>query len=371
LKKVVFNNKNNSFSEALNAEVKNYFTENNLKQTGDWRLYLKSIVLIPLALASYITLLTVTTPVIVSLFLCAVLGLCIASIGFNVMHDANHGSYSESKRINYIMGLTMNALGANAFIWKIKHNIVHHTYTNIDGMDDDIAKSPVLRHCYSQAYKPLHRYQHLYMFFFYGISYILWALYTDFDKYFKRSIHTTPINKIPMQEHILFWVSKVLYVIFYIALPIIMVGFSNYIIGYLFMCAVVGFTLSLVFQLAHVVEITEFVDATKNDDVRLSIEDSWAVHQMRTTANFATENKVVNWYVGGLNFQVEHHLFPKISHVHYPALSPIVQKVCKEFGVPYYNMPTMIGAIASHYRTMRKFGQEENPRMVNPTFAAA
>jgi len=371
LKKVVFNNKNNSFSEALNAEVKKYFAENHLKQTGDWRLYLKSFVLIPGALAIYIALLTVQMPAVAALSLCALLGLCIASIGFNVMHDSCHGSYSESKRINYIMGLTMNALGANAFIWKIKHNIVHHTYTNIDGLDDDIAKSPVLRHCYSQPYKPLHKYQHIYMFFFYGISSMLWALYTDFDKYFKRSIHNTPINHIPMQEHVLFWVSKVLYIVFYMLIPIMMVGFSKFIIGYLFASAVLGLTLALVFQLAHVIELTEFVDATHEPDVRLTIEDSWAVHQMKTTANFATKNKAISWFVGGLNFQVEHHLFPKISHVHYSALSPIVEKVCKEYGVPYYNMPTMICAIASHYRTMRKFGQEENPSMANPTFAAA
>jgi linoleoyl-CoA desaturase len=370
LKKVIFNNKNNSFSETLNAEVRQYFVDNNIKQTGDWRLYLKSFVLIPLALISYIVLLTVDLPLVLGLAFCTILGLCIASIGFNVMHDANHGSYSESKRVNYIMGLTMNALGANAFIWKIKHNIVHHTYTNIDGIDDDIAKSPVLRHCYSQVHKPLHRFQHFYMFFFYAISYILWALYTDFDKYLKRSIHTTPINKIPLQEHIIFWFSKAMYVAFYIVIPIMMVGFSTFIVGYLITCAVVGITLSLVFQLAHVIELTEFTDATKDLDARMTIEDSWAIHQMRTTANFATENKLVNWYVGGLNFQIEHHLFPRISHVHYPALSPIVQKVCKQYGVPYHTIPSMLTAIGSHYRTMRKFGQEEIPKVASAAYAA-
>lgn len=370
LKKVVFNNKNNSFSETLNAEVKQYFESNNIKQTGDWRLYLKSLILIPLALACYISLITITMPVVLSLLICGILGLCIASIGFNVMHDANHGSFSESKRINYIMGLTMNALGANAFIWKIKHNIVHHTYTNIDGLDDDIAKSPVLRHCYSQAFKPAHKYQHYYMFFFYGISHILWALYTDFDKYFKRSIHNTSINNIPLQEHVIFWFSKIMYVIFYFAIPIFLVGFSKFIIGFMFMSVVTGITLSLVFQLAHVIELTEFTNATQDLDVRMTIEDSWAVHQMRTTANFATKNKIVNWYVGGLNFQIEHHLYPRISHVHYPALSPIVERVSKEFGVPYHNVPSMLTAIGSHIRTMRKFGQEENPTQINEAVAA-
>jgi linoleoyl-CoA desaturase len=370
LKKVVFNNKNNSFSESLHAEVKQYFLNNNIKHTGNWRLYLKSVILIPLALTLYILLITAQLPLAVSLLFCVLLGLSIASIGFNVMHDSCHGSYSGSKRINYIMGLTMNALGANAFIWKIKHNIVHHTYTNLDGMDDDIAKSPVLRHCFSQTYKPLHRYQHLYMFFFYGISYILWALYTDFDKYFKRSIHTTPINKIPPVEHFIFWFSKVLYVVFYLALPIFMVGFSKFIIGYLLTCAVVGITLSLVFQLAHVIEITEFTDVKQTQDTNIRIEDSWAVHQLKTTANFATQNKVISWFVGGLNFQVEHHLFPKISHIHYPALSPIVQRVCAQYGLPYNCIPSMLTAIGSHYRTMRRFGQETDQLPLSQGIAA-
>jgi linoleoyl-CoA desaturase len=365
LKKVVFNNKSNSFSETLNAEVRQYFETKNIKQTGDWRLYLKSFVLIPLALACYISLITLSMPVVLSLFLCGVLGLCIASIGFNVMHDANHGSYSESKRINYIMGLTMNALGANAFIWKTKHNIVHHTYTNVDGIDDDIAKSPVLRHCHSQTHKPIHKYQHYYMFFFYGISHILWALYTDFDKYFKRRIHNTSINQFPLKEHVIFWFSKIMYVLFYLAIPIMLLGFSKFIVGFMFMSIVTGITLSLVFQLAHVIELTEFTDATQDVDVRMTIEDSWAVHQMRTTANFATKNKLINWFVGGLNFQVEHHLFPKISHVHYPALSPIVERISKQFGVPYHNVPNMFTAIASHVRTMRKFGQDEQPLHLN------
>jgi linoleoyl-CoA desaturase len=173
-----------------------------------------------------------------------------------------------------------------------------------------------------------------------------------------------------MQEHVIFWFSKVMYVIFYFTIPIMLVGVSKFIIGFMFMSVVTGITLSLVFQLAHVIELTDFTDATQDLDVRMTIEDSWAVHQMRTTANFATKNKIVNWYVGGLNFQIEHHLFPKISHVHYPALSPIVERVSKQFGVPYHNIPSMLTAIGSHVRTMRKFGQEENPTQINQAVAA-
>jgi linoleoyl-CoA desaturase len=197
------------------------------------------------------------------------------------------------------------------------------------------------------------------MFPLYAISSMLWALYTDFEKYFKKKIHNTPVNTIPVKEHILFWVSKVLYIVFYMAIPIYMVGVGPFLLGYLTASAVLGLTLALVFQLAHVVEITEFVNATEANAEKLSIEDSWAAHQVRTTANFAMDSKAVSWFVGGLNFQIEHHLFPRISHVHYPALSPIVERVCKQYGLPYNHIPSMTSAIASHFRTMKRFGQLE------------
>jgi linoleoyl-CoA desaturase len=363
LKKVSFNNKNNSFSEAINSDVKAYFESTGRKPTGDWRLYIKSLTLIPACLGLYIILLMNTLPVAAAVLACIVLGFLLACIGFSVMHDACHGSYSENKNLNYIMGLSMNALGSNAFIWKIKHNIIHHTYTNIDGVDDDIAKSPVLRHCYSQPYKPIHRWQHIYMVPLYAISSILWAFVTDLDKYFKREINGTPVNHFPLQEHILFWLTKVLYVVFYIAIPIYFVGVGPFLAGYFIMNAAMGLTLSLVFQLAHVVETTEFVDASHVDG-KLSIEDSWAIHQIRTTSNFATNSKLVSWFVGGLNFQIEHHLFPKVSHVHYPAISKIVEARCKEFGLPYNNISTFGSAVASHFKTMRTFGQFERAPQV-------
>ncbi len=359
MKKVSFDNTENSFYNELNTEVKAYFTQKRISQTGDLRLYLKSVLLIGGALGIYFTLLTVTTlNAVFAIVLCLILGFLLACIGFSVMHDACHGSYSQSKTLNYIMGLTMNALGSNAFIWKHKHNIIHHTYTNIDGVDDDIAKSPVLRHCYSQTYKPMHRWQHIYMVPLYAVSSILWALLTDFDKYFKREVNGTPMPPIPLKEHVIFWVTKVLYIFFYMVLPILCVGVSKFLIGYFVANAAMGLTMALVFQLAHVVEHTAFTDATLSTD-KLKITESWAAHQMRTTSNFSMQNPVISWFVGGLNFQIEHHLFPKVSHVHYPALSPIVQRLAKKHGLPYYCIDNFGSAVLSHFKTMRKFGERE------------
>lgn len=357
--KVTFNNSNSIFFQSLKKSVEVYFQSNQLKKSGDWRLYSKAIILIPGALLIYISLLTFQMPVAVSLALCALLGLALASIGFNVMHDACHGSYSSKKWINNLLGLSLNAIGGNAFFWKQKHNVLHHTYTNIQGIDDDIAQSKLLRQSPTQEWKPIHRYQHIYLTFAYSLTLFMWVGLRDFEKYFTRKIHNTPVQPMSTREHVTFWLSKILYVVFYILLPILIVGPLAWLIGYVTMGLVVGIVISYIFQLAHAVEGPEF-DSVGIDDKL--IETEWAVHQIKTTANFAPRNKIISWFVGGLNFQVEHHLFPRVSHIHYPALSKIVKQHCQEFQLPYHSFPTVGMAVASHIRTMKHLGQKPGHR---------
>jgi linoleoyl-CoA desaturase len=365
--KISFNNKNNTFYTSVKAAVDQYFTAHRIKKTGNWKLYAKTGILVPAALIMYAGLLFFfrqsgplsahagLLPASLGIFFCCVLGLSLASIGFNVMHDACHGSYSERSWVNNVMGLSLNALGGNAFIWKFKHNIIHHTYTNVDGIDDDIAKSPLMRQCPSQKWVPAHRFQHIYVVLVYAISSVAWVSMMDFNKYFKRKIVSTPLQKMNGKEHIIFWLSKALYAVFYVLIPAYFVGWRIWAIGFGSMQIVMGLVLAIVFQLAHVVEDAEFVHIDENDTIKL--EEEWAIHQVRTTANFAPRNKIISWLVGGLNFQVEHHLFPRISHVHYPAISEIVKKTCREFGIAYHEFPTMSRAIGSHFRMMRQLGR--------------
>lgn len=353
--KVSFNNQNSVFFSDLRKNVDAYFSQNQIRKTGNWRLYLKTSLLIPAALAIYITLLFTTLPVWLLMITSATLGLLMASIGFNVMHDACHGSYSSKKWVNNTLGLTINALGGNSFMWKQKHNIIHHTYTNVDGMDDDIAKSPLIRQCSTQKWVPMHRIQHIYLILVYAITSIAWAFIMDFTKYFSGRVQKTALQKMTFTDHFVFWLSKALYLVFYIALPIVLQGFAFWLIFYFSLNVVLGITLAIVFQLAHVVEHTEF-EWVGDDDKK--IEAEWAAHQVRTTANFATNNKLINWFVGGLNFQVEHHLFPRVSHIHYPAISKIVEDTCKKHQLPYHNFPTMWSAIVSHFRFMKLMGEK-------------
>lgn len=355
--KLTFSNNDNRFYQSLKSSVDAYFAERKIKKTGDWRLFIKSFILIGAAIGIYFTLMLADINAWLAIPLCALLGYTLACVGFAVMHDANHGSYSPNQQLNDFLGLiTLNGLGASSFFWKQKHNIIHHTYTNVDGMDDDIAKSPVIRQCETQKWVPAHQVQHLYLPLVYALSPIFWVFIMDFTKYFTHKIYTTTAWKMTFKNHLIFWLTKIYYVTVYIAIPVYVWGWGNWAIGYFVLNATMGLTLSFVFQLAHVVENTEFeyipLDATKH------IETAWAEHQIRTTANFAMDNKVISWFVGGLNFQIEHHLFPKVSHIHYPAISKIVQEKCKEFNLPYYHNETLLGALASHFRVMKHLGRK-------------
>jgi linoleoyl-CoA desaturase len=354
--KITFSNQNNEFYQSLKISVDEYFDKNHLKKTGDWRLFSKTVILIGAAICMYSLLMFVKMNALPALLLCAGLGFTFASIGFAVMHDANHGSYSTKPWLNDLIGLSANALGASSFFWKQKHNIIHHTYTNVDGIDDDIAKSPIIRQCTTQKWVPAHKIQHLYLLPTYALSSIFWLFFMDFTKYFTRKIYTTDAWRMTLKNHIIFWTTKILYFTFYILIPVMIWGFLPWLGGFLLLNAVMGLTLSLVFQLAHVVENTEF-EHVSIDEYKISV-NACAAHQVKTTANFAMNNKVISWFVGGLNFQVEHHLFPRVSHIHYPAISKIVMEKCAAFHLPYNKYDTMFEALSSHFRVMKSLGKK-------------
>src|SRR6478735_4708173 len=318
MSRVIFNNTDHRFSDALKKSVNDYFRTNKLKKTGNQDLHIKAFLFIPLAILLYLYLLIGNYSALLGVLLSILFGFNLSVIAMNVMHDACHGSYSEKVWVNNFLGLTMNALGSNAFLWKIKHNKIHHTYTNIDGVDDDISAWPILRQSPTQEWKPAHRFQHLYMFPLYGISTLVWMLADDFSRYFKKKVSSTVINKIRLTEHFLFWISKDLYVLFYMIIPALILGWQPWLAGFLIVHITMGIVLTTVFQLAHLVCNTHF--ESSGQELK-EIGSGWARHELMTTSNFATDNKIVSWFLGGLNFQIEHHLFPGISHVHYPAIS--------------------------------------------------
>ncbi len=344
-----------SFHSELKKRIADYFTQKGKAQTGNFKLYFKAALLVIAAAGVYTHLVFFTPPVLWAVLECILMGCLIAAIGFNVMHDGAHGSFSRYKWINNMASNLANYLGASQHMWKSKHNVIHHTYTNIHGVDDDIEARPFLRLCDEQEHYKIHKYQHHYFWAAYSLLYIWWVFVTDYKKYFSGKIGDIPLRKMTIREHIEFWFYKLAHAFIFIALPIYVVGFVPWIIGFFSMGLVAGFVLSIVFQLAHTVEHTHFPQVSEATG---KMEDEWAIHQLKTTANFATRNRFVSWFVGGLNFQVEHHLFPKISHVHYPAISKIIKKACQEYGIQYIEYPKVRLAVASHVAYLKHLSRK-------------
>ena len=302
----------------------------------------------------YVHLVFFTPITVIAIIECVLLGCIVSAIGFNVMHDGAHGSFSKYKWVNLLAAFSLNILGGNSFMWNVKHNVIHHAYTNIDGVDDDIDIQPWMRMSSTQKKYSMHKYQHLYFWILYSLFYIFWIFVLDYQKYFKRQVGNMPLKKMDFGDHLVFWGFKLFHAFLFVGLPIYLLGFTSWLIGFVVFTLVAGFVLSIVFQLAHTVEHTSFPQPDANTG---KLEDEWAVHQLKTTANFATNNRVVSWLVGGLNFQIEHHLFPKISHVHYPAISKIIRKACEDYGISYIEYPKVRYAVASHVAFLRQMGR--------------
>ena len=284
------------------------------------------------------------------------LALGMAGIGFSVQHDANHGGYSRARGVNRLLAMSLDLIGGSSYIWYWKHNIVHHTYTNISGIDVDVELEPFLRLAPDQPLRPYHRFQHLYIWFLYGLLPVNWHFWADY-----RDLANSHICGLPFPRPTPWgWAGTIAGKVFFyswsLVLPLLLHSTLAVLATYVFTSFLLGVVLTTVFQLAHCVGEADIVTVAPDDS---EIKVDWAEHQVRTTANFAPTSRLLTWYLGGLNYQIEHHLFPKVCHVHYPALAPIVAATCREYGIPYQTHPTLGRAIASHVRWLRRLGRPE------------
>jgi len=344
------------FFRTLKTRINTYFNERGIKKTGNWKLYFKAIIVLTLFLGSYALLLTIEMPMWVRIIFVIIMGIGMAGVGMNVMHDANHDAFSDKKWINRIMGSSIFILAGNVYNWQVQHNVLHHTYTNVHGHDEDIKDRGILRFSKHAQWFRKYKLQKYYSVFLYGLLTINWAIIVDFKqmkRYLERKLSYGPFPN-PKTEWIILIVSKIFYYVMWIVLPLIILDIVwwKILLGFFLMHYVAGLILSIVFQLAHVVPHTETVVPNAEGN----LQHTWAIHQLYTTSNFAPNNKFVNWYTGGLNHQVEHHLFPHISHVHYGKLSKIVKETAHEFGLPYYEYKTMRKAIMEHFKQLETLG---------------
>ncbi|MCB6181962.1 acyl-CoA desaturase [Leeia sp. TBRC 13508] len=342
------------FFNTLKARVDAYFHEREIKQTGNAFLYFKTLFSYALLIGSYLTLVFGVESWWAGMLAAFGVVQGFVMVAFNVMHDGAHGSYSRKSWPNWLAGASMDFIGSSQMLWKQKHNMLHHTYTNIEGKDDDIAIGSLMRLSPEQPLKPWHRFQHWYAPVLYSLLTLYLAFYSDWQKIITNKIGDTPLQPRKGWEIPYFLFAKCAYVGYALVLPMLFHPVWKVLLFFVGIHLLFGLTLSLVFQLAHTVEGASFPTPAADSG---KMENEWAVHQVKTTADFAPTNKLASFYMGGLNFQVEHHLFHKISHVHYPEIRRIVKETCEEFSVPYLCFPSVRSAIAAHFRFLKSMGK--------------
>ena len=357
--KVKFVSKDNSsFFDVLKQRVDQYFIQNKLSKHANTTMVIKTISMLLIYFTPFTLILMFNPPFWVCLLLWIVMGLGLAGIGMSVMHDANHGAYSTNKRINYLVGHTLNLIGGHVDNWKMQHNILHHTYTNIVDMDEDINDRMALRFSPHTPVKPFHKRQYVYAFGLYGMLTIYWAFFKDFLQFFqfrKSGVAPADTKAQATRTFLKIVCVKAFYFFTFLIAPIVFFGIPVFevLIGFFVMHFFASVILSTIFQLAHTVEETEH----PLPDEKGNIENLWAIHQLNTTCNFSRNSKILTWYLGGLNYQVEHHLFPRICHVHYPKIAGIVKDTAEEFGIKYLENETFKEALNSHILTLKRFGK--------------
>jgi len=357
---VRFNRKPSDFSKTLKERVDAYFKENGLSRQGDWRMYAKTVLMLGLFFTPWAFIAFGGTGGGWQFWVAEiVMGFGLAGIGLNVMHDANHGSFSKHKWVNQTVSYVLDLVGGSSALWRIQHNVLHHSFTNIEGLDEDIDTPGILRFTPNRPLKKIHKLQFPYAWGFYSIMTLFWMTAKDWlalARYRKKGLVKSSGSSVGQLTRDLI-ISKLLYFGYIMVLPALFSGlpFWKIIVGWMVMHAVTGLILASIFQPAHVLEDLQFAQGEKG----ASMEDDNLSHQLKSTANFGTRSRLFTWMCGGLNHQIEHHLFPQVCHIHFSDLAPIVRKTAEEFGLPYRSSTTFAGALALHTKMLWKLGREE------------
>ena len=356
IKQLKFNNtEKKDFSVVLKKRVAEYFEKQSIKKEGNFKLTFKSIIVFTLYFSPFILLSTGLVSSVWMVFgLYLLSGVGMVGVGMAVMHDASHGSFTANRKWNKYLSLSLNFVGANAKIWRVQHVVLHHTYTNVMDADDDINVPYLLRLSPASKRYRIHRFQHIYAWFIYGFTTLSWITAKDFVSFAKyKKMGLIKERTTPEIMKVIFW--KLLYYSFALVLPIIFLPVSPIwvILAFVSMHFLAGLFTAVIFQLAHVVPTAEYPEPDHNG----KINNNWFIHQLQTTANFSPNSRVMSWFIGGLNYQIEHHLFPRVSHIHYKNLSKIVKETADEFNLNYAVQTNLLRAIKGHAMQLRQLGR--------------
>jgi linoleoyl-CoA desaturase len=345
---------NHGFRKAVTERVNAYITEKRLPTRDVPAMYVKSAILVACWLGIYLLLLLGGFPLWVNALLCIAFAFVIAGIGLNIGHDANHGGYSDNPRINRLMSLAMEFIGSSSFVWRERHN-VHHTYPNIRGMDEDLETGGLIRLSPHAEWKPFNQFQMWYAPLLYTLVAFDFMRRDTLVFLTGRTYQNYQYPKMTASDRIIFIAGKLFFFGYILALPMLVYPWWQVLIAFISIMFTLGLIMSVVTVPVHLAEAADFPEPVGDP---LHIENEWAIHQVQATVNYSPDSRFVSAYVGGTNYQIEHHLFPHISHVQYPRLAPIVRKTCEEFGITYSVSPTMRVALLGHLHALREFGRK-------------
>ncbi len=347
------------FFNSLNKDVELLIQRNNYLVKARRLLWIKMIFYVSLHLSCYVILYALPHTSLVSFILNYVcIGLSGILLAFNVSHDACHGTFSKSKKVNYwLYHLSFNTQGTNAYLWKVRHTASHHLFPNVDGCDADIDNNPMIRLSPQHPIRRHQKFQHLYALFIYCIYTLHWFLFKDLLYLTQKKVANLGDKKYPLKEWILFFVWKTVYVFLLLVLPVLMgYPFEKIIIAFFVMH--IADSLFFIHSLiaTHLCMETQFPRPDKDG----FLPHDYFTHQLATSLDFSPNNLFFNWVFGGFNSHAAHHLYPKLPHTIYPYITPLIEKKAIEFNVQY-NRLTLIKAIKSHYKYLKIMGRQTAP----------
>ena len=346
----------NDFRRELIHRVNAWFLESGHSRRDVRTWYLKAATILATFAVSYVLLVFVASTWWQAMPLTVLLALSVIGIGFNIMHDGGHKAVSRYRSVNRLMARSLDMVGGSSYLWHWKHGVLHHTYANITGHDMDVTLGALARFTPHQRRYTHQRWQHWYVWILYGLLAIKWQFYDDFKVLLTGRIGPHRIPRPRGAELVTLIAGKLVFATLAFLIPLTLHPLWVFIPFYLIFAVVLGFVLSVIFQLAHTVEEASFPDVPEGTH---SVDNSWAAHQIQTTVNFCHGNRVVTWLLGGLNYQIEHHLFPEISHCNYAALSRIVKPACAEFGLTYNEHASFWAGLRSHVTWLKRMGTME------------
>ncbi len=353
------NPRKDQFNNVLRERVDAYFKDNNISQYANTEMYLKTVLSAVMWIACFTAVLSGTfdgSPwLLIGLY--TVWGFVNVFIAFNIMHDATHDAYSANPKINKIMGYSMDFIGGNQYLFRRMHG-AHHGYVNIHGIDVTMESHGMFRFTPAEPWKPFHRYQHIYTFILYSLAMLHWVVAKDIKWMFGETHIGNQKNiQHPLKEKIILIIGKTWYFGTALALPLILTGAPWWAVavGFVSMHILPGLYFALIFQVTHVYEGTTY----PLPDDRGDIHNNYALHVLETTADFSRKSRFGSWLMGGINIHVIHHIFPRICHTHYPALTEILKDTADEFGLEYQENERFIPALKKHYGMLKHLSKED------------